>query len=129
MKRSLLLALLLSLPNPAAHMDNRPRAATGTVEVQRLPQMAVAEEDGEPDAPMPTPADLPVPLDVVRHVVMEPAANNVVYAPAVTMQSFPAVDDDNSALPPDTNGAVSSSHLVTVLNSALRIQDRSGVPL
>jgi len=128
MKRSLLLALLLSLPNPAVmHTGNSQRAAAvGTVEVRRLPQTVVEDEGDEPDAPMPTPDNLPVPIEAIRHVVTEPAADNVIYAPAVTMQSFPAVDDDNTAIPPDTNGAAGPAHLITVLNSALRIQDRSG---
>src|SRR3954465_15360302 len=133
MKSALPLLLLLLLPNAASTpAEHSPRHAStvGTVEVRRLPQTVLVEEDAEPDAPMPTPTDLPVPAEALRHAVTEPiAANGVVSAPAVTLQSFPAIDDDNTALPPDTNGAAGSSHLVTVLNSALRIQDRNGAAL
>src|SRR5438067_2342815 len=103
MKRSLLLALLLSLPNPAVTPAEHPAlhaSAVGTVEVERLPQTVLAEEDTELDAPMPTPTNLPVPAEALRRVITEPVAvSDVVYAPAVTMQSFPAIDDDNTAIP------------------------------
>lgn len=131
MKKSLLLALLLSLPSPAAQPDIGHRAAAvGTVELRRLPHAIVADDGDEPDAPMPTPADLPVPAEAIRRGVTEPVtASDAVYAPAITMQSFPAIDDDNTAFPPDTNGAAGPSHLVTTLNTALRIQDRGGAVL
>ncbi|MEA2338038.1 MAG: hypothetical protein QOE82_2045 [Thermoanaerobaculia bacterium] len=102
-------------------------SSVGTVEVRQLLAGVIEEDDDETDAPMPTPTDLPVPLDLVRRAVTEPIANaEAVYAPALTLQSFPAIDDDNSALPPDTNGAAGPAHLVTVLNTSLRIQDRNG---
>ncbi len=43
--------------------------------------------------------------------------------------SFQAVPDNNTAIPPDTHGAVGPSHLMTVLNSQIRIQDRTGFAL
>src|SRR6266513_6087526 len=43
--------------------------------------------------------------------------------------SFQAVLDDNTAIPPDTQGAVGPNHLMTVLNTQVRIQTRTGVVL
>src|SRR5882672_2535186 len=43
--------------------------------------------------------------------------------------SFLALPDDNTALPPDTHGTVGPNHLMTVLNTQVRIQDRTGAIL
>src|SRR5436190_15436449 len=43
--------------------------------------------------------------------------------------SFQAVPDNNTAIPPDTQGAVGPNHLMTVLNTQVRIQTRTGVVL
>jgi uncharacterized repeat protein (TIGR01451 family) len=40
--------------------------------------------------------------------------------------SFAALGDDGTAIPPDTDGAVGPNQLVTALNSQVRVQDRSG---
>jgi hypothetical protein len=40
--------------------------------------------------------------------------------------SFMALDDNNYSIPPDTHGAVGPNHLMTTLNSQVRIQNRSG---
>lgn len=47
-------------------------------------------------------------------------------APSLT---FPGVRDDNTVVPPDTNGAVGPRHVVTALNNLVRIHDRSGATL
>jgi hypothetical protein len=39
---------------------------------------------------------------------------------------FVALPDDNTAIPPDTMGAAGPSHLMTMLNTQVRIQDKSG---
>jgi uncharacterized delta-60 repeat protein len=44
-------------------------------------------------------------------------------APSV---SFPALDDNNTSIPPDTHGAVGPNHVMTTLNTQVRIQDRQG---
>jgi subtilisin-like proprotein convertase family protein len=41
-------------------------------------------------------------------------------------QTFNALDDDNTAIPPDTNGAVGPNHLMVTLNTQIRIQTRGG---
>ena len=43
--------------------------------------------------------------------------------------SFLALADDTTAIPPDTHGAVGPNHLMTVLNTQIRIQDRTGAVL
>lgn len=40
--------------------------------------------------------------------------------------NFAALGDDNTAIPPDTMGAVGPNHLMTTLNTQVRIQNRSG---
>jgi hypothetical protein len=39
---------------------------------------------------------------------------------------FEALPDNNTSIPPDTMGAAGPSHLVTMLNTEVRIQDKSG---
>ena len=43
--------------------------------------------------------------------------------------SFQALLDNNTVIPPDTHGAVGPDHVMTVLNSQVRIQDRAGIIL
>lgn len=40
--------------------------------------------------------------------------------------NFTGLDDDNTKFPPDTYGAVGPSHVVTMLNSQVRISNRAG---
>ncbi len=46
-------------------------------------------------------------------------------SPAPTI-SFTAVEDDGTSAVPDSSGAVGPEHVLTVLNSQIRVQDRSG---
>ncbi|MBU6283563.1 hypothetical protein KGQ64_15090 [bacterium] len=46
-----------------------------------------------------------------------------------TTLGFEALPDDNTRVPPDTGGAVGPAHLVTMLNTQVRIQDRTGADL
>lgn len=39
---------------------------------------------------------------------------------------FQGLNDDNTVIPPDTHGAVGPNHVMTTLNSQVRVQDRSG---
>jgi hypothetical protein len=43
--------------------------------------------------------------------------------------SFPALEDNGTAIPPDTQGAVGPNHLVVTLNSQVKIQTRDGASL
>src|SRR5882762_4182047 len=49
-------------------------------------------------------------------------------SPAPASSSL-ALADDTTAIPPDTHGAVGPNHLMTVLNTQVRIQNRTGVVL
>jgi len=85
-------------------------------------------------APMPVP-ELPVP-DAEKVVLpsgsLAPLApvpeGESPLAPAVTI-GFPALDDSNGAIPPDTHGAVGPNHLMVTLNTQVRVQDRLGAVL
>ncbi|HXJ61346.1 MAG TPA: hypothetical protein VNU68_32280, partial [Verrucomicrobiae bacterium] len=55
----------------------------------------------------------------------EAAAVPPLASPAPT-STFPALTDDLTTTPPDTHGAVGLNHVMTVLNSQVRIQDRNG---
>ena len=46
-------------------------------------------------------------------------------SPAVSA-SFIALGDDNTTIPPDTQGTVGPKHLMTTLNSQVRIQNKDG---
>jgi hypothetical protein len=41
--------------------------------------------------------------------------------------NFPALGDNNTTIPPDVGGAVGPNHVMTTLNSQVRIQDKAGV--
>lgn len=45
------------------------------------------------------------------------------------LASFLALFDNNTIIPPDTMGAVGPNHIMTTLNSQVRIQDRTGAVL
>lgn len=47
-------------------------------------------------------------------------------APPHQLEGFVAIPDNNVVVPPDCAGAVSPSHIVTVLNTEFRVQDRQG---
>src|SRR2546427_2810914 len=78
-------------------------------------------------SPMPGPRE---PADRVS-----PSRDSTVAASAETgpaplspapASSFQALTDNNTTVPPDTHGAVGPNHLMTVLNTQIRIQDRAG---
>lgn len=48
--------------------------------------------------------------------------------PYITL-STPALGDNNTAIPPDTMGAVGPGHLMVMLNTQVRVQLRDGTPL
>jgi len=46
--------------------------------------------------------------------------------PPTLISNFSALGDDGTSIPPDTHGAVGPNHLMVVLNTEVRIQDRNG---
>ncbi len=75
------------------------------------------------------------PVEVVTwDQIVQRDALRLLAAPATPSQpsgsgidtSFAALGDNGVAIPPDTMGAVGPSHLMTMLNSQVRIQDKAG---
>src|SRR5438309_3810316 len=82
-------------------------------------------------SPMPGPKE---PADRVspardRSTAAAPAEAGPAPLSPAPASSFLALADDNTAIPPDTQGAVGPAHLMTVLNTQVRIQNRTGVVL
>ncbi len=67
------------------------------------------------ELPVPTPARRPLPDARAPALISPPTA-----------ASFPALEDDGTWTPPDTNGAVGPNHLVAALNSQVRVRARNG---
>src|SRR3989440_1186572 len=76
-------------------------------------------------SPMPGPKE---PGDKVSRVAAQAEAGPAPLSPAPA-SSFLALADDTTAVPPDTQGAVGPNHLMTVLNTQVRVQTRTGVVL
>lgn len=74
--------------------------------------------------------DLPLPQGarVSREVrPLEPQAAGVIrIASPPLASSFQALLDNGHVIPPDTDGAIGPNHVVTMLNSEVRVHDRSG---
>src|SRR2546430_1846138 len=82
-------------------------------------------------SPMPGPKE---PADRVspardRSTAAAPAEAGPAPLSPTPASSFLALADDTTAIPPDTHGAVGPNHLMTVLNTQVRIQNRTGVVL
>ena len=58
--------------------------------------------------------------------VASPRALSAASRSPAASDSFQALDDDDTAIPPDVGGAVGPNHVMTVHNTQVRIQDRSG---
>lgn len=99
-----------------------------------------ARREAQPDTPVEpraihrprrVPRDLPIPPDApvtrepfVPQPELTQAPKALLADPLVT--GFLALGDNNKYIPPDTNGAVGPNHVVTALNSEVRVQNRSG---
>jgi hypothetical protein len=74
--------------------------------------------------------DLPLPpgARVLREIRRpQPQAAGLALAASPPLaSSFRALLDDGRLIPPDTDGAVGPNHVVTMLNSQVRVHDRSG---
>lgn len=106
--------------------------AAGQPASPRHPQQQIREHGAPPPTHLPpsllpaAPDNLP-PLGVSRGP--EPAGvpqPGVVIAP---LAGFDALDDNNTLIPPDTNGAVGPQHLISEINSERRVHLRSGASL
>src|SRR6266853_501532 len=82
-------------------------------------------------SPMPGPKEPGERISPLRDDPMSAAPAEAGPAPLspAPASSFQALSDNNLAVPPDTPGTVGPSHLMTVLNTQVRIQDRTGALL
>ncbi len=112
---------LLDLPDAAAQPavpESRMRRVVRRHRRQASLSRAAGALDGaamDPKTPGPYPGKAALPGARAPALISPPAA-----------ASFPALDDDGTWTPPDTNGAVGPNHLVAALNSQVRVQDRNG---
>jgi uncharacterized repeat protein (TIGR01451 family) len=82
--------------------------------------------------PMPGPEEPAgaAPLSSAESVTAAaPAEASPIPLSPATASSFVALPDNNTTIPPDTNGAAGPNHLMTALNSEVRIQDKTGANL
>jgi hypothetical protein len=121
--RSLVLLLALSLTRLATAFPHH-----AVVRFADL-QDGSAEVESDDSPPMPVPQNLPVPFAFASAAEQSRAAVPEAAASAIVRDSFAAIGDDNTTVPPDTAGAVGRDHLLVALNSQLRIQSRTGTTL
>jgi hypothetical protein len=62
----------------------------------------------------------------VTLVKLDEAANNQQRTQEFPCINFNALNDDGTSFPPDVNGAVGFDHLVTTLNTEVRVQNKQG---
>ncbi len=85
-----------------------------------------------PGFPKPVPRDLPVPEEelgrtkIIPENFLQGGAISSAIASPPTAVDFPALGDNGTRIPPDVHGAVGGPHVMTTLNSQVRIQNRSG---
>ncbi len=91
--------------------ENPPKPERRVVPFMRVP----VEYPVPPGVPIPRPA-APPPTPVPQPLVPSPAPT----------ASFEALGDNNTTIPPDTQGTVGLNHLMVALNSQVRIQNKSG---
>ena len=96
-----------------------------------VPDLANKSQSNGTHLPNPNTLKLPDSTRVVLEGMIKdegggslPAANS----PAPTT-SFQALGDNNGQIPPDTHGAAGPNHLMTTLNTEIRIQNKSGTTL
>jgi hypothetical protein len=67
------------------------------------------------------------PKDLPEHLPLMPVLNPPP-SPVLAL-GFDAINDNETWIPPDTDGAVGPSHIVDVINERIRVQDRLGSTL
>jgi outer membrane protein assembly factor BamB len=95
------------LTSGAAPARRSPSAVPAPVPIPDMPPAEGAPVLDFPETAAPRPYDLPTPQ-----------------APALTA-GFPALGDNNGAIPPDTHGAAGPSHLMVALNTQVRFQNKT----
>jgi hypothetical protein len=64
----------------------------------------------------------------VTPYIVEKSSEESALGPTL-ITGFLALADDNTSIPPDTHGAAGPDHLMTMLNTQVRIQDKTGVAI
>jgi hypothetical protein len=96
--------------------------------------LSATGETAQPKPPplMRVPSNLPVPPGTARPLpeipVAQPPPAPLVPSPA-PVANFEALGDDNTEIPPDTQGAAGPNHLMVTLNTQVRIEDKTGTVL
>ncbi len=90
-------------------------------------QLSLADDEAAPWQTIPS--DLEVPTNAVVYPSPGPLPFPGGGEPPSSIDpavSFIGLNDDNTRIPPDTMGAVGPNHVVTMLNTQVRITDRAG---
>jgi hypothetical protein len=126
-----------------SHGQSRVRSVVNIAALAKLREISrETQAEEEPDRetigrPMPVPERAVGPeqdLNALRDLFNLPRFDGALSPQSLSASPSPAtvflgLDDDDTSIPPDTNGAVGPNHLMVVLNSQIRIQDRAGNPL
>src|SRR5207249_4307755 len=104
---------------------NNPPTEKLSLIVQRRPQLVVAAQ------PLPVPdSGNSLTLTPSNETISDESSPESLTTESVAsrgmLQSFRALDDDLSVIPPDTNGAVGPGRLIVALNSQIQTQTRTG---
>lgn len=93
--------------------------------LERTQPLVVSPERRRAPRPMPNPHSDTMVLGTAAAPITGNLPRPSALSP-VTLASFPALLDDGTAIPPDTQGTVGPNHVMTTLNSQVRIQNKAG---
>jgi hypothetical protein len=102
------------------------------IRVSALHATSTDSQLAENDDHLPVPHNYPPPPDLDRLTptpLSRPGLTQEISSASqdfILAHDFAALGDNNTYIPPDTQGAVGPTHLMTTLNSQVRIQSRSG---
>jgi hypothetical protein len=121
----------------ATATQSQPAPETRVAPLRSIVRLADMAPDTSPQRTahrfMPVPSNLPVPPGIERPVPQAPVAPPAPLAPLGpsprTSASFQALGDNDTQIPPDTQGAAGPNHLMVTLNSGVRIENKSGAVL
>ena len=105
-------------------LDDAKLLATPEPRHRDRPILALAKERPRPGQLLRTPKPLAA-LSPAKAALLPPRSAISADTPR-SFSGFAALDDNLTAIPPDTHGAVGPNHVMTVLNSEVAIHDRQG---
>ena len=134
---AVIVAVLLAgfLVQRASSSPQSIKGTPGKEQLRAVEDMAMVEarqELQEAAPPVNIPPFMPVPENLNKgQELISPSTTAKSQAALLvdsppTASSFVALQDNNSAIPPDTHGSAGHNHLMVTLNSQVRIQNRSG---